>query len=139
SLRRGAPELEGRAQTLVAEARREPDVDDGDIRLLAENGMDERVGVSHLRHDLEVVVAEEPGEAVSQQRQILGDHDGHGSSARIVVGPPSGLEIESEPSSASTRRRSPARPPPSASAPPRPSSVTATLSAPFWRLTPMST
>src|SRR5262249_4603887 len=103
--------------------------------LLAEDGVGERVGVVHLRDDLEVVVPQQPGQAVSQEREVLGDHDPHGSSARIVVGPPSGLSTVSFPSSASTRRRRPARPLPFASAPPWPSSVIATASVPFRRVT----
>ena len=64
------------------------------------------------RDDVEPVVAQEPRQAVAQQREILGDHDPHGITARTVVGPPAGLEISSVPSSASTRRARPLSPDP---------------------------
>ena len=105
---------------------------------LAQDRVDERVGVGDLGDDVEVVVAEQPGEPVAQEREVLGDHDAHGSSARIVVGPPAGLCTVSVPSSASTRRRSPARPLPAASAPPLPSSWISTSSIPSLRPTEMS-
>src|SRR5919109_886491 len=72
--------------------------------------------------DLEAHVAQEADEAVAQEREVLGDHDAHGSSALIVVGPPAGLWTVSEPSSASMRRLRPVSPLPAASAPPAPSS-----------------
>ena len=97
-------------QPLVAERRRHPDVDDRDVGTLAEHGVHERVAVPDRRDDLDLVVAQEAGQAVAQQREILGDHGAHGSTASITVGPPSGLAIRSEPSSASTRCRSPWRP-----------------------------
>ena len=51
----------------------------------------QRVAVVDGRHDLEAVVPEQAGETVAQEREILGDHDPHGSSTRTIVGPPSGL------------------------------------------------
>ncbi len=95
--------------------------------------------VADRREDLEAVVAQEPLQAVAQQRQILGDHNAHrrrpglarrrvvhvyphGICARTVVGPPLGLITTSVPSSACTRRRNPSSPPPAGSAPPTPSS-----------------
>ena len=35
--------------------------------------------------DLPPAVAQQAGQALAQERQVLGDHDAHGSSARIVV------------------------------------------------------
>ena len=52
----------------------------------------ERVAVADRRDDVEAVVAQEPRQAVAQQREILGDHDPHGITALIVVGPPAGLD-----------------------------------------------
>ena len=40
---------------------------------------------------VEARVAQQAREAVAQQREVLGDHDAHGSSARTMVGPPAGL------------------------------------------------
>ena len=70
----------------------------GDSRMTAWTS----VAVAHGRDDVESVVLEQAREAVAQERQVLGDHDAHGSSARTVVGPPPGLVTRSEPSSAST-------------------------------------
>ena len=91
--------------------------------------MIERRAVRDGRDDVEAVVAQQPGQAVAQQREVLGDHNAQGITALIVVGPPAGLTTTSRPSSASTRRASPRRPLPSASAPPAPSSATCTTSA----------
>ena len=59
--------------------------------------------------DLPAAVVEQARESLAQQRQVLGDHDTHGSSARIVV-PGCALATASVPSSASTRWRRPVRP-----------------------------
>src|SRR5262249_43216654 len=119
---------DGRAQAFVPERRRKPDVDDCDIRLLEQDRARERVAVGHRRDDVEAVVAQQPRQPVAQQREILRDHDPHGITALIVVGPPAGLVTSSDPSSASTRRRSPASPLPVGSAPPLPSSTISTTS-----------
>src|SRR5262249_15587905 len=106
-VRCGSTKLEGGAQAFVAEVGRQADVDDCDVRLLAERRVDKGVCVGTRRDDVETVVAEEPCEPLAEEREILGDYDPHGSSARIDVGPPAGLETKSEPSSASTRRLRP--------------------------------
>src|SRR5207245_6203672 len=82
---------------------------------------------------LEAVVAQQTLETVAQEREVLGDHDPQGSSALTVVGPPAGLSTVSVPSRASTRCRSPCRPWPAGSAPPTPSSSTATDRTPSRR------
>src|SRR6185437_15923613 len=97
---------------------------------LGAHRLQQRTGVAHGGDHVEAVVAQQALQAVAQQREILGDHYSHGSSARTVVGPPGGLMTRSVPSSASTRRRKPLSPPPSASAPPLPSSWTSTESTP---------
>src|SRR5262249_29142041 len=121
-------ELECGAEPFVAKGWWQANVDDRDLRLVAADCVDERVAVRHRRCDVEAVVAEQSCESVAQQGEVLGDHDAHGSSALIVVGPPSGLVTASVPSSASTRRLSPVKPLPDASAPPPPSSSTSTSS-----------
>ena len=50
--------------------------------------MHERVAVADRGDDVEAVVAQQPRQAVAQEREIFGDHDPHGITARIVVGPP---------------------------------------------------
>src|SRR6185437_14177579 len=90
-------------------------------------------------HHLDVVVAQQTGHPIPEQDVILGDDYSHGSSARIVVGPPRGLVTERRPSSASTRRRRPRRPEPSGSAPPWPSSRTSSSIASSTRTMLIST
>src|SRR5262249_19562145 len=93
---------------------------------VAADGFDEGVAVRDRCGDVEAVVVEQAREPVAEEGEVLGDHDAHGSSALIVVGPPFGLVTASVPSSASTRRFSPVRPLPDAAAPPRPSSSIST-------------
>ena len=128
-LGRAVAQRERGPHTLVAERRRQADVDDRDLRPLEQDARDQRRAVRDGRDDVEAVVAQQPGQAVAQQREVLGDHNAQGITALIVVGPPAGLTTTSRPSSASTRRASPRRPLPSAFAPPAPSSVTCTTSA----------
>jgi len=70
-----------------------------------------------LGDDVDRALAQQRDDALAQQRVVLDDHDAHGSSARIVVGPPAGLVTLSAPSIASTRWRRPVSPPPRRSAP----------------------
>ena len=67
--------------------RRQADVDDRDVGPLELHGVDERVAVLHRRDHVEAVVPEQPREPVAQEREVFGDYDPHGSSARTVVGP----------------------------------------------------
>ncbi len=69
------------------------------------------------------VSAEQPGESLADEDGVLGDHDAHGSSAVMRVGPPGGLLIVRRPSTAATRAASPASPAPAGSAFPIPSSL----------------
>jgi hypothetical protein len=79
-----------------------------------------------LRDDVEIVLAQERDEALTQQRQVLGDYDSVGNLASNVVPSPGVLASASVAPSASIRPRSPVRPEPAGSAPPRPSSATRT-------------
>ena len=49
------------------------------------------VAVLGLRDDVDVGVAQQRHDPLAQQREVLGDHDPHGSSARTVVPRPLGL------------------------------------------------
>ena len=82
--------LDSGPDALVAERRREPDVDDGDVRLLRRDHAEQRVAVLDRGDHVEAVVPQQPRQPVAQEREVLGDHDAHGSSARTVVGPPVG-------------------------------------------------
>src|SRR5947209_1326201 len=85
-----------------------------------------------------VAAADEP---VPQQDRIFGDHDSHGSSAVMTVGPPNGLSMLSVPSTAAARCSRPRRPVCDApsrlpgAAPPRPLSVTVMRSTSRARVT----
>src|SRR5262245_52155321 len=90
-------------------------------------GGEQLLGVRHRRDHLEAALGQQPRQPVAQQHRVLGDHDSHGSSTPMTVGPPGGLSIVSVPSTAAARCASPASPVPSPApmaAPPRPLSVT---------------
>ena len=83
--------LDRRAHALVGERRREPHVDDRDVGLVAADDPQQPRAVLGLRDDVDVVLAQQRDDPLAQQRLVLGDHDPHGSSARIVVPSPGGL------------------------------------------------
>ena len=66
--------------------------------------------VAATNRDLEAAILEQADQTLAQQREVLGDHDPHGSSALSVVGPPAGLSTTSDPSSARTRSASAPKP-----------------------------
>ena len=68
------------------------------------------VGVADGGDDVLAGVGEDAGQPGPEEHGVLGDHDPHGSSTRIVVGPPSGLITYIVPPMPATRSRSPCRP-----------------------------
>jgi len=57
--------------------------------------------INALGHtDVGAAGAQQALEALTRQHQLLRDHDAHGSSARMVVGPPAGLNTVSVPAGA---------------------------------------
>src|SRR4029453_11329426 len=118
---------------LVGVGRRHPDVDHGDVGAVGGHDPEQRFGVAHGGDDLAAAVVEQLGQPGLEQHGVLGDHDPHGSSTVIAVGPPGGLSTVRVPSTPAARWVSPrsrvpapsaAAPPPSRVAPPRPSSLT---------------
>src|SRR5215471_11556719 len=124
----------GGAQSLVGMGGRHAHVDDGHIGQVRVHCLPQRYRVGHRRDNVMTPAGERLGEPVPHDRGVFCDDDtqlcGHqacpGSSIVMAVGPPAGLSMPSRPSTACTRSRSPASPPPGARrAPPDPSSVTA--------------
>ena len=85
-----AARLERGAHALVLEAGRQAHVDDADVGAVLVDGGQEGLAVGDRGHDLEAVLVEQAADALAQQREVLGDHDAHGTSAYRTVGPPRG-------------------------------------------------
>ena len=123
------PRFDRGAQALVLEARGHTHVDDRHVGSLTFDRGDEIGTIADGRRDFVTGIGEEANDPFAQENRILGYNDPHGMTAFNVVGPPAGLLILSEPSSASTRLARPIRPVPFAgSAPPLPLSLTVTTS-----------
>ena len=87
-LRVARAQLDRGAHALVGERRREPHVDDRQVGLVRADDPQQPGAVVGVRDDLDPALAHERDEPLAQQRVVLGDHDPHGSSTRIVVPPP---------------------------------------------------
>src|SRR5262245_570873 len=110
--------------------RRHPHVDDRNIGLVLFDRLQELLRVADGGDHVEAPVGQELGQAGPQQDRVFGDHDAHGSSAVMVVGPPTGLSTVNTPWTAAARWARPRRPVPWSPAcsrpivaPPRPLSV----------------
>ena len=57
-----------------------PNVDDGHVGLTRLDHGEQRTGISAPAHDLEAGVLEYPGEAFTNERLVVGDHQAHGIS-----------------------------------------------------------
>ena len=113
------PGRQRRAQPLVGEGRREPDIDDRDIRALADQRSQQCGPIADRGHDVTSVRLEQPCDALPQEEQVFGDDNAHGTSITTMVGPPAGLLTARMPSNVATRRSTPSSPVPLAgSAPP---------------------
>ena len=112
-----------RADALVAERRRQPDVHDRDVGLLHRDHAEERVGVVDRRDDFEPVVPEQAGEPSRRSASSSA------ITTRTAAPPsPSSVLPPGWPPAASRRAShpllEPREPVPPGSAPPRPSSPT---------------
>lgn len=91
-------------KSLIGVGRRHADVDDEDLRPQAPGNLADLVGLADLGHNLVTAFDEQLGQAVAQDRVVLGDRQpGHrcvpdGTTAVMVVGPPAGLSMSSRPS-----------------------------------------
>ena len=81
-----------RLQALVGEGRRQPHVDDGDVRPVLEQGRQQRRAVVDGLDDLEVERLQQPGQSVPEEGEVFGEDNTHGSSMVTTVGPPGGVD-----------------------------------------------
>ncbi len=83
----GADPLGG-AQPFGGVGRRHPDVDDGDLWGGPRDQLQQLVDVAGLPGHLEAGVGQQPGDALAEQRRVVGElawPAGHGSHARTSV------------------------------------------------------
>jgi hypothetical protein len=104
------PDHQGRAQPLVGEGGRHPDVDDNRVRGIRGHRAQELLAVALGGGHLVPGLGEQPGQSLPQEHGVLGDDYPHGSSAAMIVGPPLGDSTESRPSTPDTRSARPERP-----------------------------
>ncbi len=84
-------DLERRAEALVVVRRRQPDVDDRDVRRVAAHLEQEVVGVLAAAPPRRIPLStQQTLESLAQQDAVLGDRYAHGISARTRVPAPSG-------------------------------------------------
>src|SRR4051794_3224388 len=119
-----------RLETVVLVPRRHPDVDDRYVWLVCAHLAQQVFGIACLADHLDVVLGQEPHDALAQQHSVFGDDYAHGTEILTVVPPPAPLRTSNSPSSAAARSAKPRRPDPWQSAPPRPSSCTSTTKCP---------
>ena len=67
---------------------RHADVDERDIGSLVAHAREQRAGIADLGDDVEPRFGEQRGNALADQRRIVGDHDPHGISTLMVVPAP---------------------------------------------------
>ena len=91
---------ERRPQPLVAEAGRQPYVEDGDVRAVLQEQRQDLGAGGRDPGDLVAGGGQQQDQALPQEGVVLGDHHTHGSSTSITVGPPRGLVSRTVPSSA---------------------------------------
>ena len=84
-------DLQRGTQTVVGVRRRHADVDDRQVGLVQVDDPEQFVGIADGGDDILAGVGQDAGQSGPQEHGVLGDHDPHGISTRIVVGPPSGL------------------------------------------------
>jgi hypothetical protein len=111
-VRMGRTDAIGGHEPLVGERGRHADVADHDVGRVGGDVAQQRLGIAHLRDDLEPLVGQQPRDAAADHHGIVSEHDAHqagswgasrataGSSARSRVPAPGGLSIHSSPPTA---------------------------------------
>src|SRR5262249_38467686 len=99
----GAADLLRRDQALVGVGGRHLDVDDRHVGMLVGHDLKQLAGVAGLAGDLHPSLLKKAGGSLPDQHGVVGDHDAHGISARMVVVPPAASSARSVPLSAPTR------------------------------------
>ena len=92
----------GGDEAFVGVGRRHLDVDDHEVGTLCCDGAEQLVGIAGLGDDLEARLFEEEGNALADERRVVGDGYSHGSSACSRRVPPPRSTV-TRPSSAPTR------------------------------------
>ena len=70
--------LSRRAQPLVRVGRRHLHVDHDDVGLVGSDLAQQVLGIAGLADDLEAHLVQEPGQALTEQYGVVGDHHAHG-------------------------------------------------------------
>ncbi len=83
--------LDRRQDPLIAERRREANIDDREVRFMSGYRPQQPGPVLHLGDHLDVVLPQQRHQTLSQQREVLGDHYPHGNLTSTVVPAPSRL------------------------------------------------
>jgi hypothetical protein len=81
-----APRLERRLDPLVGERRRQADVADRQVRLVAGDDPQQPIAVLGGGDDLDPVLGQERHQALAKQRVVLDDHDPDRCRGRLAVG-----------------------------------------------------
>src|SRR5215469_1333385 len=103
----GVADLLRRDQALVGVGGRHLDVDDRHVGMFPCHKLEKFLRITGLAGDLDTGVFEEAGRALPDQHGVIGDHDPHGISARMMAPPPVPCPTWNWPPSAPTRSATP--------------------------------
>src|SRR5215212_1057698 len=104
------PNLHGGLQAFVGVCRRHLDVDDGNVGSIESNGFLQRRAVPGQPDHIQTHCLEQPGETLTEQELVVGDHDAHGNSRCTRTRGLSPFWTVSLPPTASTRSSTARRP-----------------------------